>query len=142
MDNLWTIAVSDGQSSDGVVTMESTDEGYQRTETSVQSEGANGKGGGEPAPQGRNGLASGQIIMIIIMFVVMYFLLFRGPRKQQKEQAKMRSSIQKNDRVLTIGGIYGTVLDVNDKEVTIKIDEATNAKMKISLSAVSSKIEK
>lgn len=98
---------------------------------------------GEPqtAPPG-GGMGSGQLVLIGVMFVIMYFLLFRGPRKQQKEQAKMRSSLQKNDRVLTIGGIYGTIIDINDKEVTLKIDESNNTKMKVSLSAVGSKVEK
>jgi preprotein translocase subunit YajC len=131
------IAVADGQTNDSVVTMESDSDVYS---SQTSENGAAPQG--EDAPAQKPGLMSGQLIMIVLMFVVMYFLLFRGPRKQQKEQAKMRSSIAKNDRILTIGGIYGTVLDVNDKEVTIKIDESTNAKMKISLSAVSSKVEK
>jgi preprotein translocase subunit YajC len=137
MENIWTIAVADGQSSDGVVTMET---GSAQTDAQTAADGApQGEG---TAPQPKPGMPSGQLIMIVVLFAVMYFLLFRGPRKQQKEQAKMRNSIQKNDRVLTIGGIYGTVLDVKDKEVTIKIDESTNTKMKISLNAISSKVEK
>ena len=133
MSNLFTIATA----GDNVVTME-TSFGDSNAQVSL-----NGAANGEAteAPQG-GGMASGQLIMIVAMFVIMYFLLFRGPRKQQKEQAKMRSSIQKNDKILTIGGIYGTVLDVKDNEITIKIDESTNTKMKISLNAIASKVEK
>ena len=139
MENVWTIAVADGQASDGVVTMET---GSEQAITQTVADGSQAQGEAGEVPAKKPGLASGQLIMIVLMFVVMYFLLFRGPRKQQKEQAKMRSGIEKNDKVLTIGGIYGTVLDVKDKEVTIKIDESTNTKMKISLNAISSKVEK
>ena len=134
MSNLFTIAVA----GDNVVTME-TSAGETTEQVSVDGSPVNGET--TEAPRG-GGMASGQLIMIIAMFVIMYFLLFRGPRKQQKEQAKMRSSIQKNDKILTIGGIYGTVLDVKDNEITIKIDESTNAKMKVSLNAIASKVEK
>ncbi len=136
MSNVFMIASAGNQNDGGVVMME-TNSAQTTTQVPV---GADGE---QISPTGgRGGLASGQLIMIVVMFVIMYFLLFRGPRKQQKEQAKMRSSIEKNDKILTIGGIYGTVLDVKDNEVTIKIDESTNTKMKISLSAVSSKVEK
>ncbi len=138
MQNIFIMAVADGESATNagnVVTMETS-----TGESIVTVPSPNGEmPASRPAPKG---LASGQIIMIGVMFVVMYFLVIRGPRKQQKEQAKLRSSIQKNDRILTVGGIYGTVLEVNDKEVTIKIDESNNTKMKITLSAVASKIEK
>ncbi len=138
MQNIFIMAVADGESASNaanVVTMETA-----TGDATVLVPSPNGDApAAKPAPKG---LASGQIIMIGVMFVVMYFLVIRGPRKQQKEQAKLRSSIQKNDRILTIGGIYGTVLEVNDKEVTIKIDESNNTKMKITLSAVGSKVEK
>lgn len=132
MRNILTIATADEP-----VTMETTTSQPSTPEVVV-----NGENGQQAAPKSGPGAASGQLILIGVMFVVMYFLLFRGPRKQQKEQAKMRSSLQKNDRVLTIGGIYGTILEVKDKEVTLKIDESNNTKMKVSLSAISSKIEK
>lgn len=82
----------------------------------------------------------GSIILLVVMFVLMYFILFRGPRKQQKEQSKMRQSLEKNDRVQTIGGILGTIIDINDEEITLKIDESNNTKMKIARAAVSKKI--
>jgi preprotein translocase subunit YajC len=50
----------------------------------------------------------------------------------------MVKSLQKNDRVRTIGGIFGTVIEVRDKEVIIKIDESNNTKMRVSPNAISS----
>ncbi|AQQ72152.1 preprotein translocase subunit YajC [Limihaloglobus sulfuriphilus] len=76
----------------------------------------------------------------VLLFVVMYFILFRGPRKQQKEQQKMRSSLAKNDRVVTIGGMYGIILDITDDEVTLKVDESNNTKIKMAKAAISRKV--
>ena len=72
-----------------------------------------------------------QMPFFALIFIVMYMLLFRGPKKKQQEHKKMVASIQKNARVRTIGGILGTVINVKDDEITIKIDESNNTKMTI-----------
>ncbi len=61
-------------------------------------------------------------IMIILIFVVMWFFMIRPQRKQQKELEKFRSGLKKGDKVVTIGGIYGTVEEIKDKTVLIKVD--------------------
>lgn len=71
--------------------------------------------------------------MLIVM--VVYFLLML-PRQQQKEQAKiseMLNNLKKNDEVLTVGGIRGTIVNLRDDGdyLTIRIDENTNTKMRI-----------
>jgi len=76
-------------------------------------------------------------IMFAVLFVLMYFMLFRGPKKQRAQQAKLISSLKKNDRVRTIGGIFGTVIDVRDDEVTLKIDESNNTKIRVAPEAIS-----
>ena len=73
---------------------------------------------------------------LIAIFVLMYFLLFRGPKKKQQKHKQMVQSLEKNDRVRTIGGIIGTVVDVAGDEVTLKIDESNNTKIKIISSAI------
>lgn len=77
------------------------------------------------------------MIWLVLIFVVMYMLLLRGPRKQQQQHKQMVQSLKKNDRVRTIGGIYGTIMDVKDDEVTLKVDESSNTKIRVSLSAIS-----
>jgi preprotein translocase subunit YajC len=77
-----------------------------------------------------------QMLLLGLLFVLMYFMLFRAPRKRQQEQQKMVSSLKKNDRVLTTGGILGTIIDARDDEIILKIDEATNTKMRIVPSAI------
>jgi preprotein translocase subunit YajC len=76
------------------------------------------------------------LLLMVAVFVVMYMVLLRGPRKQQQQQKQMVQSLKKNDRVRTIGGIYGTVMDVKGDEVVLKIDEATNTKIHVSVSAI------
>ena len=61
-------------------------------------------------------------IMIILIFAVMYFFMIRPQRKQQKELEKMRNELKKGDKVVTAGGIYGTIAEVDGRTVLMKID--------------------
>jgi len=77
-----------------------------------------------------------QFLPLILIFVVIYMFMLRGPRKQQQKQRQMVQALAKNDRVRTIGGILGTVVEVRGDEVTLKIDETNNTKIRISASAI------
>jgi preprotein translocase subunit YajC len=83
-----------------------------------------------------------QFLPLILIFVVIYMFMLRGPRKQQQKQKQMVQALAKNDRVRTIGGIIGTVVDVRGDEVTLKIDETNNTKMRISASAIGKNLTK
>lgn len=72
----------------------------------------------------------------VALMLVMVFVFFRGPQKQKQERKKLVQSLQKNDRVQTIGGIFGTVVDIKGDEITLKIDESNNTKIKIASSAI------
>ena len=71
----------------------------------------------------------------------MYFILFRGPKKRQQQQDQLVKALKKNDRVQTIGGILGTVLEVTDTEITLKVDESNNTKIRVLPSAINKVIE-
>ena len=103
----------------------------QSTETTTTEPGDQNE---QPEPKG---FFDGMMFPMILMFVVMYFLLFRGPKKKQQKQKKMLDSIKKNDRIRTLGGILGTVVEVRENEIILKIDEANNTKMRLARSAVS-----
>ncbi|AQQ10240.1 preprotein translocase subunit YajC [Sedimentisphaera cyanobacteriorum] len=139
MRNLWVLAAADPASGENTVTMEQAD-GSASTNSTVESTSKTGaEGTGEQqAPQG---MPPGQILLLVGLLVMMYFVLFHGPRKQQKKQQQMRDSLNKNDRVVTIGGIYGTILEIKDGMVTLKVDESTNAKVKMKLTAIAGKAE-
>lgn len=72
--------------------------------------------------QTSGGSAWSMWIFIILMFVVMWFFMIRPQRKQQKALEEMRSRLSKGDKVVTAGGIYGTVAEVDDRTVLIKVD--------------------
>lgn len=61
-------------------------------------------------------------IIIIAMFLIMWLFMIRPQRKQQKELEKFRNSLKRGDKVVTAGGIYGTVDEIKDRTVLIKVD--------------------
>ncbi len=79
------------------------------------------------------------LTLILPIAVIFYFFLIRPQRKEQAKRTQMLQTIKKNDRVVTIGGIYGVVTNVSTEsdEVTIKVDESTNTKLRMTLGAVS-----
>jgi preprotein translocase subunit YajC len=77
-----------------------------------------------------------QFIFLAVIFVFMYIFMLRGPRKQQQKHKQMVQALAKNDRVRTIGGILGTVVDIKGDEVTLKVDESNNIKIKVTTSAI------
>lgn len=60
-------------------------------------------------------------IMLIAMFAIMYFFMIRPQNKKQKEIANFRKALQVNQRVITAGGIYGIIKEVNDNDVVLEI---------------------
>ncbi len=79
------------------------------------------QGAAAPAGQGAGGGATFWI-MIILMFAVMWLFMIRPQRKQQKELENFRRSLQKGDKVVTAGGIYGTVQEIEERTVLIRVD--------------------
>ncbi len=85
-----------------------------------------------------SGLAANPIVQMapyLLMFVIFYFVLLAPMRKQQKKQKEMLSALKKGDRVVTSGGIHGTVAQVEDQIVWLKI--ADTVKVKVNRSAIS-----
>ena len=61
-------------------------------------------------------------IMLALIFLVMWFFMIRPQRKQQKELEAMRNSLKKGDKVITAGGIYGIVAEVDETTVLMTVD--------------------
>lgn len=76
------------------------------------------------------------LMMIIPMGFIIYFLMIRPQSKERKRREEMLKTIKKNDRVVTIGGAFGTVTNVKDDEVTLKVDESNNTKIIFTRSAI------
>ncbi|MGE0607514.1 MAG: preprotein translocase subunit YajC [Pirellulales bacterium] len=73
-----------------------------------------------------------------LMAVAFYFLLIRPQRRQEAERKAMISTLKKNDRVVTVAGIYGKVNSVRpeEDEVTVMVDEGSNTKLRMTISSI------
>lgn len=71
---------------------------------------------------------------LIFIFIIFYFLLIRPQKLSQKEHQKMIQNLNKNDEVVTTGGLHGTIVNVKDKTVILRIDE--NVKVEIDKNCV------
>jgi len=137
-DYLFMLAQAD----DGETTAppaESATPAGEATETLTTQDGSTNTTPTEPKKQ-PGGLDPVTIMMMVLMFLVVYFIMFRGPKKKQQQHKDMLSNMKKGDRVRTIGGIVGNVVDVRDDEVVVKIDEANNTKMRFVRNAIASVI--
>ena len=74
------------------------------------------------------------LLPLIIIFVVFYYLLIRPQRLSQKEHQKMVQNLNKNDQIVTTGGLHGTIVNLKDKILTLRIDE--NVKVEIDRNCV------
>lgn len=75
------------------------------------------------------------LMPIILIFIVFYFLLIRPQKKAQDEHKKMIANLKKNDEVITSGGIHGTVMNVKDHSITLKVDD--NVKIEVQKTCIS-----
>ena len=64
-----------------------------------------------------------QLLPMILIFVVFYFMLIRPQRKKDKEAKQMLENLKVGDRICTIGGIYGTIVRIKDQVLTIEVGE-------------------
>jgi preprotein translocase subunit YajC len=80
-----------------------------------------------------------QMLPIVAILVIFYFLLIRPKQREQKKHQQMLTQLNKGDRVLTSGGIFGSVVGVKEDQVVIKIAE--NVKIELLKSAVVRRLE-
>ena len=115
-----------------------------------------GTGGGdaiEGQPAGNGGPARGEgsdgpapapsIIWMLILGVMMVwiFSMFSGQRREKKKKKELLASLAKGKKVQTVGGVLGTVVEVRENEVVLKVDENSNTRIKFSRSAIQTVME-
>lgn len=129
MNNVWILAQTEANEV-SIVSEPVTSEGEA---TTIAPSGSN-----TVATKGTEQKPFGNMVWVIwiALMLVMFFVVFRGPQKQKQERKKMVQSLQKNDRVQTIGGIFGTIVDIKGDEITLKVDESNNTKIKVASSAI------
>lgn len=91
-------------------------------------------------PSGGSGGGGGSLVSTIIMFgaifLIFYFMIIRPQQKRSKEREKMLSNIQKGDKIITSGGLHGSIVHIDEKTVLLQVDN--NIKLKYERSAVAS----
>ena len=75
-----------------------------------------------------------QFLPLVFLFVIFYFLIIRPQQKKQKDHADMVAKLDKNDEVITAGGVHATVVSVGDKTAILRI--ADNVKIEIDKSSI------
>ena len=136
MNNIFILAQAEGDQTPLGIRGEELTQEYETT--AITQADANGMGPATKPP--RSPLM--QFLPVVLIFVLMYLILFRGPRKKQQKHKQMVQSLAKNDKIRTIGGIIGTVVDIRDDEITLKVDESNNTKIKIAFTAVGKNLSK
>lgn len=93
--------------------------------------------GNAKAPAGGMG---GLLIPMLLMIAIFYFLIIRPQQKKEKDRKKMVDQLAKGDRVITAGGIYGTITSVKSDQNIVVVKISDNAKVEFAKSAIQSKI--
>lgn len=76
-----------------------------------------------------------QLVVIVLIIVIFYFFMIRPQMKKAKLEKEFRETIKKGDKIITIGGIHGKVLEINDTTMLIEVDN--NVKLRIERTAIS-----
>ena len=65
------------------------------------------------------------LLPFVLMFAVFYFLLIRPQQKRQKQRNEMLNNLKKGDKVVTIGGLHGTIAELTDDTVVLRVNDVT-----------------
>ncbi len=93
-----------------------------------------------PTEQTANTLLMTPLIPYLLIFLIFYFLIIKPQRDKQREHKQLLAALKKNDEVVTAGGIHGTVINVKETTVVIRIDD--NVKMEVDREAITSVVKK
>jgi preprotein translocase subunit YajC len=135
MNNIWILAQTDGNNAPSGVSSEPVNSDGEAITTTPGDQNT----GAQDQQQQRNPFP---LWLFLPLIILMIFMFFRAPQKQKQQRKKLEQSLEKNDKILTIGGIIGTIVDIKDDEITLKIDESNNTKIKVRRSAIGRNLSK
>lgn len=95
-------------------------------------------GGAALVPQQPQGGGSSMMLIMMLPIAALMIFMFMGNRKETKKRAELMSSLQRNDKVQTIGGMIGSIAEINDTEVVLHVDEITKTRVRVSRAAITS----
>ena len=97
--------------------------------------------GGQPGPEGGGGGMFLQLLPFLLMFVVIYLLILRPQYKKQKQHQQMVDALKKGDKIVTSGGIHGTIVGLKEKEETLLDQVAKEVRIEVSRGSVTRMVE-
>jgi preprotein translocase subunit YajC len=92
------------------------------------------------SPDGGGGNLMSTLIMFGAIFLIFYFMIIRPQQKRAKEREKLLSNLEKGDKVVTSGGIHGTIAGIDEKTILLAITD--NVKVKVERSAITTVLSK
>ena len=102
------------------------------------AEGGGNSGGGGGQDLWGSLLSLAPIVLIVVVF---FWLMNRSQRKKQEQREDMLSSLQRGDRVVTIGGIYGKIVEIRDESFVLRVNDEKDIKITVSRNGISGKQE-
>ncbi len=114
------------QEGDSFLAPASTQGGAQPQQAGTATTTTPTTGGGTPVETPASPMSG--MWVLGLMFVVVYLFLIRPERKRQKAQQELRDSLAKGDKVITSGGIHGTIAAIDEHIITLKVDDGTRIK--------------
>jgi preprotein translocase subunit YajC len=93
----------------------------------------------DPAPADGGGGGGGMLSSLapmLLIFVIFYLLLIRPQTKERKKREEHLKTVRKHDRVVTNGGIHGTVVALNDNDLVLRVDDSANVRIRVERSAL------
>ena len=98
--------------------------------------------GTAPVQRPPAGIGPEMIFLMVGLMVFMFVMTALSGRKEKRRRAELLASLQRHDRVQTLGGVIGTVVEVHDDEVVLKVDESTNTRIRFARSSVQQILKK
>ncbi len=112
-----------------------TTETTQAPNGQAPGDGTGANGNGAPPP------GAGGLLIWLLPLILVFLLISMGGRKEKKKHAAMLAKLAKGDKVRTVGGILGTVVDIRDDEIVVKVDENANTRLHFARSAIADIVE-
>ncbi|MFQ6617769.1 MAG: preprotein translocase subunit YajC [Fidelibacterota bacterium] len=92
--------------------------------------------------QGGGGGGIWALLPFLLIILIIYWLMIRPQVKRQKEKQRMIDALKKGDRVITVGGIYGTIEGIREKDDTLIVKIADNVKVRVTKNSVSAVVQR
>jgi preprotein translocase subunit YajC len=106
----------------------------------IITEPANGGDDGAAANGGQQPGFQPLTLLLPLILVFFFYFMWSSQRRERRKRQELMASLSKNDRVVTVGGVIGTVVELKDQEVVLKVDESSNTRMRFTRSAIQTKL--